>query len=553
MPVQRHLSEIHPAFRDQVDHAYKLVEEGQESSSASHSLSPWPHDNTSLQKNHDPSLQERPAWPPRGRDQECQDSSSTAPLIPPSSPFPTSQNHDDTSSHWRTALPPGKPVRECSASFSVPILLSPSLQPLPASGPENHDKPSTQVGPALPPRRPVQEWRPSSPSISMDGTTLADSEEIFSRFLGCERATHLDLCLHREPTFDWKIDDGVGRRAKRCMQRVRNGVFPEPKLKGNEPDKSLLDLLTDSAWDFLVPDSEGLAKEHITTDFCQYFFFVVDKLENSQLLPYDVPFHIRRRIDARYYRAIWQIKQAQLPVRQPLARWITGLDGQIQGSSLVACLEIFTVTEGLKYCDNFFSKVTKEVKQLQTVKDVDEQQMANFFATYVRTVRRGLLQKVCPWTEWLEPAITYLARFWAFCPHLHNNQKARYALFNAVIAKLEVFDIVLCLWLFADVAKSTDGDENNDNQLCGAMEAECYRKLGRITLPETHWITTAVVVVNFLLNIGVDGFFDTLYKLMTSYCGCKKFETVWTGMSRLEEYKRLCETMLGRLHEELDI
>lgn len=190
------------------------------------------------------------------------------------------------------------------------------------------------------------------------------------------------------------------------------------------------------------------------------------------------------------------------PIELSLAKWISGLDGGTQGSSLVACLEVATATEGLTYCDRFFSKVTDEIKQLQTVKDVDDQQMANFFATYVRTLRKGLLRNRSPRIEWLEQATGYLGRFSAFCPHLYNNRKARYA-------KLEAFDIVLCLRLSVDVAKSTDDDEN-DEELCGAMEAECYTKLGRDAIPGTHWVTTGMVTVSFLLNIGVDGFFDTL-------------------------------------------
>ncbi|KAI4230583.1 MAG: hypothetical protein L6R40_007995 [Gallowayella cf. fulva] len=277
----------------------------------------------------------------------------------------------------------------------------------------------------------------------------------------------------------------------------------------------------EKAWDFLVPYNDRLTRRRINVSLCKYFFHLLKTLEGGQALPYDIPFQVRHQIDFRYHQANEWMEGS--PRLGRLAKAISRLDGQEQGSTFVACLEHLMVkrVEPQEYI-RFFCLVTKEVGQLQTIQEVGDAQMANFFATYVHLFRENIQQP-----ERLQQIVTYLCQFWGFCSHLAESPQRRSSLFRAILAKLEVDDIPLCLWLFASVATATDTSSTSDTLLCESAEAEINGKTRYpVTEIDFRWLGTVVATTNFLLNVNY-GFFETLGPLMVTCCGQAKFEIIW--------------------------
>ncbi|KAL9010388.1 MAG: hypothetical protein Q9173_004673 [Seirophora scorigena] len=296
---------------------------------------------------------------------------------------------------------------------------------------------------------------------------------------------------------------------------------------------------SDLSWDLLLPASQKLAKERITPEFCQYFFYLVEAVQNGYELPYHVPFDVRCRSDFRYRQVNIQIQAARTPKQRHLARWIGRLDGQTQGASLVACLEYFLVKDEQVFpCSHImFSLVSATAKA--NIRYVTDDQMANFFASFVRALRGVLHGRNAPVLD-LGAAIQYLSLFWGFCTQFHDSLNAWLALFNNVIAKLGSSDIGLCSWIFAAFAKTNTG--NDEYYLYPAVETELDRRVQRenqVTDPDTLWLPATLVTVRFQLEVGVDGIFEVLYELMVKYCGLKNFKSVWEGFGQLEEFERL--------------
>lgn len=276
----------------------------------------------------------------------------------------------------------------------------------------------------------------------------------------------------------------------------------------------------------------------MTTELCQHLFHVFEALSEGHPLPCDVPFRIRSIFDTRYRRVAEKIRKVQRPMM--IAKWISTLEGQVQGLSLVACLEYFMVNEDqpLVYCDDFFRMATNEIEQLQTLKHVDDEEMANFLATYVRTFRKGLDDRDAQSDEWLVRASDFLSRFWGLCAHLNDSPIKRSAIFAATIAKLEVDDIPYGLWVFAAIAKDIR-DGSNESQLCEAMEVELGNKTSQVLKDEMRWVLTAMVTARFLIRVGVHGFFEALHPLMVEYCGTeRRYEVVWEALRRADDFEK---------------
>lgn len=309
------------------------------------------------------------------------------------------------------------------------------------------------------------------------------------------------------------------------------------------------------SWDLLLPASQKLVKKRITPEFYQYFFYLVEAVKNGYELPYYIPFHVRCRFDFRYRKVNIQIQAVRTPKQRHLAGWIDSLDGSIQGTSLVACLEYFMVKNNDQVfccCDSMFRIVSAAAKA--NIRYITDNQMANFFATYMRAVR-GVLHRRNTSVLHLGAAIDYLLLFWGFCTQFHDSLNARLALFNNVIAKLGSSDIVLCLWIFAAVAKTNTG--NDEHYLYPAVETELDRRVQRenqVTDPERRWLPAAIVTVRFQLDIRVDGIFEVLYELMVDYCGLECFKRVWEGFGQLGEFERLrCLSKIARQKTEREI
>ncbi|KAL9012866.1 MAG: hypothetical protein Q9173_002399 [Seirophora scorigena] len=294
----------------------------------------------------------------------------------------------------------------------------------------------------------------------------------------------------------------------------------------------------------------------MTTQICQHLFHVFEALSKGYPLPYDVPFRIRSQFDTRYGRVSEKMREIQRPMM--VAKWISTLEGQVQGTSLVICLEYIMVNKDqpLVYCDNFFRMATNEIEQLQTLKHVDDEEMANFLATYIRTLRQGLHDPDAQSDGWLLQAVDFLSRFWGLCTHLNDSPAGRLAIFGATIAKLEVHDIPCGLWVFAAIAKDYRNN-STEWELCEAMEVELGNKTSQVLQEEMRWVLTAMVTARFLISVGVDGFSEVLHPMMVEYCGTeRRYEVVWQALRRADDFERHRECLAdaekeleGRLEE----
>lgn len=291
----------------------------------------------------------------------------------------------------------------------------------------------------------------------------------------------------------------------------------------------------EKTWNLLVPSNERLALRHITSSLCKYFFHILEALKNDQVLPYVLPFSVRCQIDFRYQRAVQLLKP--LPSLRKLAKDVSSLEGDLQGSTIIVCLEHLMI-ESLGYA-KFFRQVIQEIHQLQTIREVSDDQMADFFATCVHYFRKTL-DRPRP----LQLACDELVQFWGFCIHLSESPAGRSRMFQATIAKLGFHDIPLCLWIFVTLTKAADMSDASDGLLCNMAEAEINNKM---RFPSTEdnlrWLCLVVVTVNFLLNIELKGFYEVLGPLLKNHCGRREFESVWRILSAGEELDRCCESL----------
>lgn len=295
----------------------------------------------------------------------------------------------------------------------------------------------------------------------------------------------------------------------------------------------------DVGWELFLPDCPTVSLEYIDSSFCEHLFHVWEALDKGGMPPCDIPFSVRSRLDSHYRRVKRRLEVAPVPKHTHLVEWIGKLQGRRQGISLVACLELVMIHENqpLAYCHHLFDELTKSIKQLQTVQFVDDRQMVCFFATYVRVFRYGLDHPDTQSEGWQQHAADFLSKFWGYCPHLNDNPRRRLSIFENTIAKLDIFDIHLCLWVFVTIAR--DNKNEGDNKLCHLMEAELAMKTGPGVTLEVSWVHTVVVTLHFLTNVGHDGFSEALQPVMERYCGSmERIEAVWASAGKLEDYTR---------------
>ena len=379
-------------------------------------------------------------------------------------------------------------------------------------------------------------------SVDSDSTIFSDTEgqtAIATEDLDFSTMLRLGTgCFTRQVEFNWSIDQRSLRYAKRCARQLEllelfrkttpiNGRMPlsiplRPK-KANTPVETVLlriaigskstdePELARKAWSLLSPDTSNRHARHITEGFCQYFFHLHYTLQGGGVIPFQIPVNVRAKIDRRYGNAFNRIKSKENDLE--LAKWISSLSGKEQGVSLIALLEIETYTNGPPESCKLLHEVLKLNGEVGTLRHATEDQISNFFATYVRAFRAGLGPDLdqSALTGWLE----YFSVFWSLCTAQYNNQMAdnHLPLFKATIKKLDIIDIPLCLWIFLaghGTSQPQDMEDPAVDQIYLAMKNKLNAKLPN-TDPEVIPVFT---IVQFVLSAGHGGFFDIMHYLM---------------------------------------
>lgn len=187
--------------------------------------------------------------------------------------------------------------------------------------------------------------------------------------------------------------------------------------------------------------------------------------------------------------------------------------------------------------------------QVQSLKHVSEDQISNFFATYVRAFRASL-RNINQDLDGLELSLEYFSRFWGLCSAQYSNQIAGnvLCLFQSTITKLDNIDIPLCLWIFL-AGSNTSSFAQMENvaveQLYLAMEAEL-----NVRLPDQdRRVLPVFMTVQFLLSARHMGFFNILHDLMRAQGRLKIWECVWRVCQRSWLYTVMSQH--AELHAEM--
>ncbi|KAL9124657.1 MAG: hypothetical protein Q9217_006033 [Psora testacea] len=292
------------------------------------------------------------------------------------------------------------------------------------------------------------------------------------------------------------------------------------------------------AWSLLSPDEPNLRIRRITDAFCQYFFHVYYALRNGKEIPYQVPVSIRAESDRRYRNAWNKTQDVQKYKNHNLAKWIDALDGEKQGHSLIALLEIRLHTEGPLESRKLLRTILDLKMQVESLRHVSENQISNFFATYVRAFRTNIGQN--PDEVLLAESLGYFTDFWFLCTAQYSNQIAGncLSLFKATITKLENIDIPLCLWIFLAGSGTSGFAQNIDDpaveEMYLAMETELNARWQPLDI--LPGVLPALMTVQFLLSAGHSGFFNIMNRLMHAQSRVQTWEKVWRTLRRWEYY-----------------
>lgn len=294
------------------------------------------------------------------------------------------------------------------------------------------------------------------------------------------------------------------------------------------------------AWSLLSPDESCLHKKHITDDFCKYFFCLYRTLRCNKEIPYQVPVNIRAKINPRYSKVWNKLGDPKTSGNENLAKWIDTLDGEDQGTSLIALLEIKMHIECPLENGKLLCTINDLAAQTQNLRYVTEDQISNLFATCVRTFRIQLEDIHEKGGELgLTNSLDYFSRFWKLCTAQYNNQIAgNVLLFKTTITKLDNVDIPLCLWIFLAASGDRGPEAMKDplvDQMYLAMRAELSVRLPGNAL----WALPGYMTVHFLVgvgHVGRIGFFGIMHHLMLAQCGLDVWECIWKGCQQWEMY-----------------
>ena len=169
------------------------------------------------------------------------------------------------------------------------------------------------------------------------------------------------------------------------------------------------------AWSFLSPDDSKLRIGRITPSFCKYFYHIWDALQCGKEIPYQVPVDIRARFDKEYHIVWKKVKETKSPRNGNLAEWISSLDGEKQGVALIALLEVKMDTEGPFESSHLLRAVVASIGQVQTLKHASENQISNYFATYVRVFRTRLRKIRLVDEVALAASLEHFSSIWCLC------------------------------------------------------------------------------------------------------------------------------------------
>lgn len=257
-------------------------------------------------------------------------------------------------------------------------------------------------------------------------------------------------------------------------------------------------------------------------------------MKSGREVPYQVPVTIRAKIDPLYQEVR---RKTDAATAEGLAQWIDALDGEKQGISLIALLEIKMHTDGPVESSKLLGAIMKQVGQVQSLRHVSEEQISNFFATYVRAFRDQLTAGSNE--EILGKSLDYFASFWTLCTAQYSGNKADnyLSLFKAAIRKLDNIDIPLCLWTFlAGSGTSYNMGDPAVEELHRALETELHYRLPSRYPPAIP----AFITLQFLLSAGNFGFFDIMHRLMETRRK-KEWRAVWQACQREELYTALLQ------------
>lgn len=298
------------------------------------------------------------------------------------------------------------------------------------------------------------------------------------------------------------------------------------------------------AWSLLSPDEPSLRIRHITDDFCLYFFHVFYTLGRGKEIPFQVPVRIRAKFIPRYRNAWNKFEDAKSPKNHNVAKWIGTLDGEKQGTSLIALLEITMDTEGPLESRTLLRTILNLTPQVKSLRHVSEDQISNFFATLVRAFRTCINDSPQALDEvTLEGSLAYFSNFWSLCTAQYCNHIAGnyLSLFEATIRKLENIDIPLCLWTFLAGSGTSNFANNMEDPAVGQMYVAMETELNLRLPSETPCVVPIFMTVQFLLSVRHVGFFEIMHGLMHAQRKVHLWQCVWRLCRRSEFYALLSQ------------
>lgn len=283
----------------------------------------------------------------------------------------------------------------------------------------------------------------------------------------------------------------------------------------------------------LSPDDASLHARHIKEGFCQYFALFYETLQRGKEIPYQIPVDIRAEIDPRY-GTVWNMLNGD--IKHDMAGWIDNLEGEKQGNSLIALLEIKMYTKDPLESQELLHIIVSTT-QVKSLRHVTEDQISNFFATFVRIFRSHLHRPSPNFESIGEPLMEYFTTFWSLCTAQYSQKIASnyLALFKATIRKLDNINIPLCLWVFLGGSTTQDMEDPAVQEMYLAMQTELS-----VRLPgSVPWVLPIFMTMQFLDSRIHIGFFDIMHRLMLAQCGVRMWERVWRGCQRSERYRKL--------------
>ncbi|KAL9626647.1 MAG: hypothetical protein Q9164_007830 [Protoblastenia rupestris] len=196
-------------------------------------------------------------------------------------------------------------------------------------------------------------------------------------------------------------------------------------------------------------------------------------------------------------------------------------------------------TDGPLESHKLLRKVLDLTKQVRSLRHVSEDQISNFFATYVRALRASLSNSGQGLDE-VSLSLDYFSSFWGLCTAQYSNLFFGnvLSLFKATIRKLDNIDNPLCLWIFLVGSGISQNLEDPDvGQLYLAMEAEL-----NVRMPDQDLgVLPVFMTVQFLLSVGHKRFFDIMHDLMRAQGKIQTWRCVWRVCQRPELYTVLSQ------------